>query len=155
MTLPVLPTLNVISTNTHWTFSHRNIFVKVVRWGEPDAPKWNYYLHIHERYLPPSLFIEWWLPSYTTQFITTSPLRETTDYFSHPISDIAVLHGGITYYEKHNYCEGCRCIEVGCDYAHLSDDAHGPYTLDEVARDAYNSAEHLANYIKNYTEPTQ
>lgn len=74
------------------------------------------------------------------------------DYYSEPLICDIELHGGISYYEKHNYLEGCRCVEVGCDYNHLWDHERGYQpSLEEVLSDACDTVDWL--YENNYFLP--
>jgi hypothetical protein len=114
------PKLDPIQT---WRGSFRDVQFKISLHGVGGSfmPKGTYcfYLYLHEGKCTD--FAALWLTPKLSRFSPKSPERVSYDYMASKLGDIA-FHGGITYYEPLGQVAGHRCVEVGCDYAHLYDD---------------------------------
>lgn len=126
----------------YWRGQHEGLHFKITLWGvggyNPHGT-WCYYVYFSERYI--LNFDELWLPP---KLIKTTP--ESHGFVSYDYNDLSLAHvdwhGGVTYYEKHGELKGFRCVELGCDYAHLYDHERGfPYHLDEVVYDCKKTIE--------------
>lgn len=119
--------------------TYRGVPFKIVNWKFETAEfnemtptgQWNYYVFLHEKNCVN--FAALWLEDKLVQVTPESPVRVTNDYYVDPLSSIEI-HGGITWYEKHGYVEGHRCVEIGCDYSHVFDDGQH-YDWDSILND--------------------
>lgn len=94
-------------------------------------PTWTYYVYIHEDLVQD--FDSLWLPP------KLSEIREgRKPWLSYAYEDTWVAnlpwHGGVTFYSKHGELPGYRCVEFGCDYAHLWDNAEY-LTIEDILPD--------------------
>lgn len=129
---------------TTWRGEHRGLQIKIVNWDCGGmGPVWNYYVYLPEQKLGDK-FQAIWLEDKITKITPESMGFVTHDYYTAPYINVDAWHGGITYYAKHGYTEGRRCVEIGCDYNHLWDREHGyPATLESVTQDAIATVDQL------------
>ena len=139
------PGLPKLDPQRVWRGSYRGLAFKIVSWPfaglEDKFPSgaWNYYIYLPETRVPN--FSTIWLEDKATRYTPTSPLRVSHDYYNSPLASVK-MHCGITYYSKHGHTEGCRCVEIGCDYQHLYDDGQS-YDENDVLRDAVETIDDL------------
>jgi len=146
----VLPSGIKLRPKITFNITHKLIHANVVNWRIMDEQtQWNYYVFLHEMNLPAGMFDQLWLKPTAERFTPNSPLRESYNYYT-PLFNRFDFHGGITFYKRHNYCEGCRAIELGCDYGHIWDREHGEYTVHEVAHDCINTIESILTALQLY-----
>lgn len=115
---------------------------------------WCFYLFLHENKIEG--FDRIWLPDIAKRYTPVSPERISHDYYVDPLNRLE-LHGGITYYAKHGYTEGHRCVEVGCDYSHLWDhESGGGYDVNSIFHDVRKAIDHIYSIglVKTAVKPT-
>lgn len=141
---------NAFKLHQHWTKLYKDrVSIEIINSMVGDDEHWTYYLYLFERYIPTPLFESIWLKPKDTKFNFLS-----YDYYNAPLLNEIPMHGGITYYAKHG--EGKhRSVKIGCDYAHIWDREHGPYSLQSVIYEAESSAEAAMNVLQMDGLPLQ
>lgn len=139
-----LPGFPRLSPSVNFSTRYKGIGVKIVNWKvfgvDTDRVNWNYYLTIPERNTPPEIFAKIWLDDIVKEGFAGRPWL-SHDYYGVPLFDSLEMHGGVTFYAKHGHTVGFRSVEIGCDYHHSWDMERDNYELEEVVRDAFNSAD--------------
>lgn len=130
-----------------WQGIYRGLSYKIVHWGVDESftpggnGNWNYYVFLPEHKVKD--FAAIWLEDKVYKSKPEVRGYITHDYFNNPATNVD-WHGGATYYAKHGHTEGYRCVEVGCDYAHLWDyERERGYTLSEVLTDVQHTIDEL------------
>ena len=122
--------------------TYRDVTFKIVT-SKSVVPRYNdswcYYIFIRENKC--TNFESIWLPEKVTQYIENGPKHITYDYYSEPLGSIK-MHGGITYYDKHGYTPGHRCVEIGCDYQHYWDEGK-VYVIEDIVQNAMETIDYL------------
>lgn len=76
-----------------------------------------------------------WLEDEIFKYKPEAKGRISHNYYIHEFQNLE-LHNGITFYKKHEYTEGFRYVEIGCDYNHLWDQERGyGYELEDILVD--------------------
>lgn len=137
------PDAKRLEKSTQFRTNYRDVPVRLVYFME----HWCYYVYLHESKC--TNFSELWLEDKLVKITPESEGWITHEYNEEPLLCNIEMHGGITYYAKHNYLEGYRCVEIGCDYNHLWDQERGYQPdIEEVLNDACNTVDWL--YENNY-----
>lgn len=137
-----------------WNQEYRGIGIQVKFWGKPNKftphsindghGMWNYYIIIKELQCPEFFDDLFWFPlsSYST------PDRPCYNYCT-DATNAMNLHGGITFYKRHNSRDySNRAAEFGCDYGHSWDmNLVHYYTKETVWDDAKRSVDQLFDYL--------
>lgn len=128
----------------NWKENFQNTTIEIIRWSFDSAgvksgllPKenWNYYIYLYEKYCVD--FESLWLPDIVKSFSEGG-----TEYITHNEYEKfgnVQMHGGITYYAKHGYSVGHRCVQIGCDFSHLYDEGM-TYRVEGVYQEAMDTA---------------
>lgn len=148
-------TADVVST---WNQEYKGIQVQIKFWGKPEQPReyaindgrgiWNYYLTIREAQCPEFFNDLFWYEVKTDKSEFSNPDRPTYNYYT-DTTDAMNMHGGITFYKRHNSPDfKTVAAEFGCDYSHLHDEGL-TYTKERVWEDARRSVDDLIEYLDN------
>ena len=133
----------VLQHTNMWRGVYKNTSIKIL--GRDKSTNiysggWWYYIFIHEKDCPN--FESIWLPEEVSQFSENSPKRFWNNYLANETLASVEMHGGITFYKKHGYAEGDRCVEIGCDFQHLWDESW-QYSLEHVLNAAMRTVDDL------------
>jgi hypothetical protein len=100
----------------YWRGVYRHVAFEIVRWQDyENKPKWNYYIDVHEKQIPPDRLAEFDMPKKGDK---------SWDRYEYYQSDFAKLdwHGDCTFYQKKGGLDGePKVFRAGCDYSHLFD----------------------------------